>query len=335
VFPINVKETRCDTILSAKCSVFLGLLQADYGKLFLNDPSGSQPVQIILKSQAVRNGTYFMFKLIVLLFTVLLLQHAPFANIGRAAWKQLDTGLELGIFQAPQSSEIGDSLIRILRASPEQYKLVLLNVSKSESSKNMTAKEWSRNHNLIAAINAGMYQKDNKTSVAYMKTRSRVINRRLSRDKTILAFDRVNTEVPEVKIIDRQCDDFSTWKTNYQTLIQSIRMISCTGKNVWQKQATRWSTSAIAVDHSGRVLMIHSRSPYSTHDFIKHLKQLPIGISRAMYLEGGSEAQLFINMKGEQYEFLGMSEANFDGNIHNETARPIPNVIGLVLKASH
>ena len=26
------------TILSAKCSVFLGLLQIDYGKLFLNDP---------------------------------------------------------------------------------------------------------------------------------------------------------------------------------------------------------------------------------------------------------------------------------------------------------
>jgi hypothetical protein len=26
------------TILSAKCSVFLGLLQTNYGKLFLNDP---------------------------------------------------------------------------------------------------------------------------------------------------------------------------------------------------------------------------------------------------------------------------------------------------------
>ena len=53
-----------------------------------------------------------------------------------------------------------------------------------------------------------------------------------------------------------------------------------------------------------------------------------------MYLEGGSEAQLFINFSGQQYEFLGMSDANFDGSIHNETARPIPNVIGLTLKNS-
>jgi len=38
VFPMNEKETRCCHILYAECPVFLGLLQTDYVKLFLNDP---------------------------------------------------------------------------------------------------------------------------------------------------------------------------------------------------------------------------------------------------------------------------------------------------------
>lgn len=253
---------------------------------------------------------------------------------GWAAWKQLDIGLELGIFLSPQPSEIGDSLIRILRASPKQYRLVLLNAARSSLNRNLTAKEWCIQHRLVAAINAGMYQKDDRTSVSFMKTGSHTINNRLSRDNTILAFDRTHSEVPEVKIIDRQCESFPIWRKKYQTFVQSIRMISCTGENVWEKQSTKWSTSAIAIDDAGRILFIHVRSPYTTHDLINSLKQLQIKISRAMYLEGGSEAQLFFTVKNQEYEFLGMSEANFSGSIHYESTRPIPNVIGLISKTT-
>jgi len=35
---MDVKESRREHILFAKCLVFLGLLQIDYVKLFFNDP---------------------------------------------------------------------------------------------------------------------------------------------------------------------------------------------------------------------------------------------------------------------------------------------------------
>ncbi len=38
VIPIDVKETRCLGILSAKCPVIIGPLRTDYAKLFLYDP---------------------------------------------------------------------------------------------------------------------------------------------------------------------------------------------------------------------------------------------------------------------------------------------------------
>src|SRR5206468_3610842 len=88
-------------------------------------------------------------------------------------------------------------------------------------------------------------------------------------------------------------------------LVQSIRMISCNGENVWSRQERRWSTAAIGMDALGRILFLHVRSPYSTHDLIDILKALPLGLTRAMYAEGGPEAQLFVSSGAEEHEWVG------------------------------
>ena len=148
----------------------------------------------------------------------------------------------------------------------------------------------------------------------------------------ILAFDRQYPDVPLVKIIDRQCENFDIWKKKYRSLIQSIRMISCKGKNVWAQQTQKWSTAAIAIDSLGRVLFIHVGSPYSTHDLINILQKLPLNIDRAMYVEGGPQAQLYINTGTHEHEFVGSYNIEIEENMNALFSRPIPNVVGISLK---
>ena len=163
-----------------------------------------------------------------------------------------------------------------------------------------------------------------------MRTRTHVNNPRLrQKDMTILAFDRLGTGVPEVKIIDRQCEDFRIWKNKYGSLVQSIRMISCKGKNVWRQRAKKWSTAAIGIDKTDNVLFIHVGSPYSTHDLINILKQLPLEIDRAMYTEGGPQAQLYIKTGTHEYEFSGHSEIDFSKKANSLFSWPIPNAVGV------
>ena len=248
-------------------------------------------------------------------------------------WQKLADGLELGIFDSPQPAEIGDSKIRILRIDPGRYELKLLNASVSKKGRSLSAKQWCRQNGLVAAINASMFQEDFKTSVSLMRTRTHVNNPRFrKKDMTILAFDRLGTGVPEVKIIDRQCEDFKIWKYKYGTLVQSIRMISCKGKNVWRQQPQKWSTVAIGIDKTDRVLFIHVGSPYSTHDLINILKELPLDIARAMYTEGGPQAQLYIKTGAHEYEFVGHSEIDFSNNTNPLFSWPIPNVVGISLR---
>lgn len=247
----------------------------------------------------------------------------------KTGWQQLDKGLELGIFLAPQAAAGGDSLVRVLRIDSRYYQLKLLNASRFKKGVPLTPKQWCRKNGLVAAINPSMYQTDYKTSVSLMRTKAHTNNSRLSKDMTILAFDRQNADVPRVKIIDRQCEDFQSWKQNYGTLIQSIRMISCTGKNVWKPQARRWSTSVIGIDQQDKVLFIHVRALYSTYDLINILKKLPLNISRAMYTEGGPQAQLYINLGDKEWEFTGSYETNSNQSNEDPVSWPLPNMVGI------
>jgi hypothetical protein len=250
---------------------------------------------------------------------------------GLDTWHRLADGLEKAIFVAPIASEAGTSLIHIFRIDPAFFEFKLLNASAQEDGQPLTAKQWCQQHGLVAAINASMYQTDYRSSVSLMRTRGHINNPRLSKDMAVLAFDRRNSRVPPVKIIDRQCDDFLDLKKHYHTLVQSIRMISCTGQNVWRQQPQKWSTAAIGTDSDDRVLFIHVPSLYSTHDLINILLSLPLQISRAMYVEGGPEAQLYVRVGESEFEYTG---SHFSPDGKSFLSRPIPNVIGIVERRS-
>ncbi len=247
-----------------------------------------------------------------------------------SVWKNLEKGLELGTFQAPKKSAFGDSTIRILRADPDSFGLRLLNASSTDPKKRWSVKNWANKNGLVAAINASMYQKNGVSSVSYMKTRQHTNNTWVSKDKTILAFDPVEKNLQPVRIIDRDCDDFSTLREQYETLVQSIRMVSCHGENMWHQQNKMWSTAAIGLDSQNRILFIHVRSPYTTHDLTDMLLQLPIALKQAMYVEGGADAQLYINTGHQEHEFIGSYSTGAREHDENSYSHPIPNVLGLV-----
>ena len=240
----------------------------------------------------------------------------------------LEPGLELGMF-ATEPSTNPDSLIRVLRIDPAYFEFELFNAS-ADKIEPLTPKQWARAKGLTAAINASMFQEDLLTSVSLMRRPGHINNGRLSKDRTILGFGPVKPGLPPVKIIDRQCDDFEALKQSYTTLVQSIRMISCTGDNVWRPRSEKWSTSAIAIDSDGKVLFIHTEEPFATHDLIDRLIDLPLRIDRAMYVEGGPQAQMYVSSEGRVFEFTGQLSSLLQQGAR--LAWPIPNVIGIVPK---
>ena len=160
-----------------------------------------------------------------------------------------------------------------------------------------------------------------------MRAPGHVNNAYQSQDRTVLAFGPLDSGLPVVQIIDLGCQDFDALRSRYGTLVQSIRMISCKGRNVWKQRKATWSTAALATDSRGRVLFVHVRSPYSTHDLINNLLLLSVDIERAMYLEGGAVAQLYFKSGGREVDVVGSKGSGGVGG--NTVARPFPNALGL------
>jgi hypothetical protein len=262
------------------------------------------------------------FPLLTVVFWVFL--SPPSALSQDDLWKRIDDGLSLG--------EFNSQTITLIRINPKYYSFRLLCASENKKLR-MTAKQWCQRHNLISAINAGMFQEDGMTNVGYMKNFNHMNNPRLNtRYKAVLAFNPVDATVPEVQVIDMNCQDFEGLRDKYQTLIQGIRMISSRQENVWQKQNKLWSITAFGMDKSGNGLFIFAEPAYSVHDFINILLFLPISLCNAMYLEGGPEATLYFSGNGIEFEKIGTYDTRLKENDFLKTARPIPNLIGIVRK---
>jgi hypothetical protein len=104
-------------------------------------------------------------------------------------------------------------------------------------------------------------------------------------------------------------------------------MVTCKRANAWKQQPRRWSTAAIGTDGKGRVLFIHCRTPYTVHDLIDRLLALPIDLRRAMYVEGGPEATLYVKAGKVERDFVGSFESGFLENDDNQAEWALPNVV--------
>jgi hypothetical protein len=254
------------------------------------------------------------------------------ARVASQPWIELDRGLFLGQFVSPQNYQKSDEPISILKVSPAFYALKLL--SASEHGRNpRTAKKWCQQFRLLAAINASMYQNEYPLkSTGYMRNFDHTNNAHFNPVfGAFMVFNPTDRSHPLVQFVDRRLQN--NWKQvieNYHTVIQNYRIISDGEKRGWPQQGRLHSTAAIGMDKRHNVLFIYSRSLLSTHDFIHVLLSLPIFIQDAMYLEGGPEAALYLNLEEmeparKRIEGIGFKEYN-----DSTSALRIPNVIGIV-----
>ncbi len=269
---------------------------------------------------------------LLLLTTILSIILSPRLGLSEdGSWKKVDEGLYVGEFTPPETSKIYNSRTTIVKISPRFYSFKLLCASEHGKTK-MTVKQWGQKHNLISAINAGMYQEDGIRNVGYMKNYSHINNPRLNAYKAVLAFNPSESTLPEIQIIDLRCQDFEKLRDKYQTLIQNIRMISCQQENVWRKQDKAWGLAVFGMDKSGNVLFVFMESLCSGFEVANILLSLPISIYNAMYLEGGQEASLYFSGKGIEFERIGRPiSLNENGTV--PVALPVPNILGIVKRS--
>ena len=249
-------------------------------------------------------------------------------------WTKLDEGLHLGKFSSPVIAGAGEDSIVVLKIDPRYYGLRLLSASE-HGKKSRAVDQWCREFGLAAAINASMYAADYLTSTGYMRNGNHVNNGFVNpRFGAFLVFNPKTPSLPLVQIVDRHHQDWETIIGEYDTVVQNYRLITFTGQNSWHKKENERisSQAAVGMDRTGAVLFILSALPCGTHEFGEALRRLPLNLVNAMYVEGGSEASLYLNHGGRQQRWADAWQLVFAGSESGRNALRIPNVIGVKKK---
>jgi hypothetical protein len=272
------------------------------------------------------------------LLAVLLLALSPGTGAdATSGWQTLAPGMELRYVTAKTPSAAGDSRITVLRMDPNLWELAAFGISQPGESTSHTAREWSQLQKFVAAINAGMFAVDQKTHLGYLRSHEQVLSAHQNKYQSVAAFDpRDPAASPPFRILDLDAPgiSFESILKDYASVVQNLRLVKRSGMNQWSQQTRKWSEAALGEDDAGRILFLFSRSPFSMHDLNQELLAAGIGLVAAQHLEGGPEAQLYLNAGGVELEMFGSFETSFKENDTNSVPWPIPNILGVRPRSS-
>jgi hypothetical protein len=242
-------------------------------------------------------------------------------------WRSLGRGAEYAAIALSPKAAIGDGLLHVVRVDPSQA-AIRVRMAAQLDGRPRTAREWCDNPRVVAVINAGMYDRDLSTHIGFLRVGERIGSARWVRNyQSILLLGARRPGLPAATIRDLLPDGRAADFDGYDTVIQNLRLIRDPAVNVWTQSDRRWSETAIALDRQGRILFLFCRSPYTMHDFNALVTALPLGVMRAMHVEGGPEASLSVRGPGIEVDLAGSYETGFNPSDDSKRQWPLPNVV--------
>lgn len=221
-------------------------------------------------------------------------------------------------YQNIQLSRYGKNIeLDIFTINPDSVDIDIISLPRSKTIKEIVVDKNKEDYFL--ACNAGMFNIDYRTNMGYMKSKGRILNEKDHPDYySVMAFDPLNSDSPNFYIYDTDVTPLDSILSNYDSVIENLRLIKRKSENRWPQQSKKWSELAIAQDINGNIVIVYCRNKISMFDFNNLILSLPIELVVAQHVEGNISAQLYFKIN--QYEL------NYDNNEY------VPNLIGFKVK---
>jgi len=246
-------------------------------------------------------------------------------------WTSLTKGMEYREMTAPLKSSIGDSKISILRMDRGLFDFDIFSATKFDSIPR-DLHNWADTFDLNVVFNAGMYNLSKPLkSRAYLKTGGHINNGTVIENfNLMLAMSPTVKKRDNVEILDLTCENFNEMNHEFNSYAQGLRMIDCNGGPMfWKKKIQSCSMLIAAEGEDGKFYLIFCRSPYTHNQMIQFMVDMPYGLRNAIYLEGGPETSLLIDVNGHCIEKVGSWVSTTWERDDNNHFWRLPNVVGV------
>lgn len=262
---------------------------------------------------------------------------SPFKNSSYSKFDDTWVELSKGIFYiektAPIHSPINDNKISILKIDPNHADFEFKSATQNDK-KMLCVVDYAEKFDYNIVINSGMYDVR-----SYFKSKGMLVNNTEYANNPnlypnynmMICANPTAAGLPNFCVRDLTKHPYNTIKPNFESFAQGLRMIDSEGNPMsWGKRYQTCSQLIVAEDKMGMIYFIFTRSPYTQNAMIDFMVKMKL--RNAVYMEGGPQTSLFVDIDDYRIEKLGSYVSNTYATDANSEYWPLPNVIGVRVK---
>lgn len=219
--------------------------------------------------------------------------------------------------------------ITIVRFDPAQFRPVLLTARDDGGSR--TLDRWVHDAHLVAGINAAMYEPDGSASGLCVR---RGVEE--SPDDPLFGgfyvLEPIAATTTSFTMMGRDCAgfDLAVVRAAWGSIVATYRLLDCDGHPIAWVDPDRYSAAAIGMDHEGRFVMVHSRTPYRMRELAEMLGASSLGFTQLFFVEGGPEATLIVDAGDLHVREVGLRRDLPAGvEPDHDVLYSLPNILGV------
>ncbi|MEO5616341.1 MAG: phosphodiester glycosidase family protein [Candidatus Eisenbacteria bacterium] len=242
-------------------------------------------------------------------------------------WRPLAAGLDFTLMRGDPYCRRGSPEIAILRLDPARASIAVHHYTQRPEKRPLSIVEWMRATGAVAAFNAGQYY-PNYSYMGLLASKGRLISARPHPTfRAALVAEPVGGG-PGAHVLDLAPDSLSDVARAWREVAQSFMLFDRSGDVRVRNSAHDAKRTLVAEDRQGRLLVLTTEGSYTLWEFARWLKDAPLGVTHAMSMDGGLEAELCVRADRFAYASFGHWNPKANPGAASEIGRvPLPAVV--------
>ncbi|HKQ59485.1 MAG TPA: phosphodiester glycosidase family protein [Candidatus Eisenbacteria bacterium] len=249
-------------------------------------------------------------------------------DVGSPRWHVLRDGMEFSTMRGDPFCRRGSSEIAVLRLDPARVRLRVHHFSREPGANPLSIVEWQKRTGALAVFNAGQYYPDLSYMGLLVCNGVRVSSRLHPGFKAALVAGPREGRA-SARVVDLEREPIDPAAPGWREVAQSFMLFDDKGRVRVRKTDLVANRTVVGQDARGNILVITSEGGYTLSDFATLLQKAPLGLTHAMAMDGGYEAELCVSVARFHYASFGQWKAGESSDAPG-AQMPLPAVIAVM-----